>query len=287
MKDNEFIQIAIKFLKYSFQDIQFNYQYLSDKERELITKKKFNLLIQYLHNNSETDISETDISGDCNSGHNNSGDWNSGGENSGDSNSGNRNSGDWNSGNWNSGNWNSGDNNSGNKNSGDWNLGHNNSGNDNSGTWNSGHSNSGNNNSGYKNAGNRNSGDWNSGDWNSGDWNSCNFETGHFNSISPTTINVFNVPTDVKIWANANKPTFIYDIVLNVWVDFANMSDDEKIAYPNASIDNGYYKHFSYKEAWKNAFDNRRENDLELLKALPNFDAAVFEEISGINTNNY
>ena len=51
MKDKEFIQIAIKFLKYSFKDIQFTYQYLSGKEKELITEDEFNLLIKYLHDN--------------------------------------------------------------------------------------------------------------------------------------------------------------------------------------------------------------------------------------------
>lgn len=49
MKDKEFIQISIKFLKYSLEDINFTYQYLSDKEKELITEDEFNLLIKYLN----------------------------------------------------------------------------------------------------------------------------------------------------------------------------------------------------------------------------------------------
>jgi len=246
-------------------------------------------------NNSGDNNSGNRNSGDSNSGHENSGNKNAGNGNSGHGNSGNNNTGhgnsgyknfgDRNTGHWNSGNWNSGDNNSGNKNSGDWNLGHRNSGNNNSGTWNSGHSNSGSHNSGYKNTGHSNSGDRNSGDSNTGDWNSCNLETGHFNSISPTMINIFNVPTDIKVWINSKKPAFIYNTELNIWVDFIDMSDDEKIDNPNANTNGGYRKQFSYKEAWRNAFDNRNEDDLELLKALPNFNAVVFEEISGININ--
>jgi len=217
-----------------------------------------------------------------NTGYGNSGNKNSGNDNSGDMNSGECNSGHINSGDNNSGYKNSGDRNAGNHNLGDWNSGDWNSGDRNSGDRNSGNSNSGNSNSGYKN-----SGDWNSGNKNSGDWNSSNLKTGYFNSNSPTTFDVFNVPTDMKLWSNSKKPTFIYNIALNIWVDFTNMSDDEKMTNPNANTNGGYHKQFSYKEAWKNAFDNRNEDDLRLLKALPNFNADVFEEISGININDY
>ena len=182
--------------------------------------------------------------------------------NSGIGNSGHSNSGDWNSGDWNSGNWNSGDRNSG-------------------------HSNSGHSNSGHGNSGHSNSGNCNSGDRNSGDWNSCNKETGYFNSVSPNIINVFNTPISIKTWESCDKPNFIYNLILNKWISFENMTDEEKIDYPKAYVCQGYLKQFSYKEVWKNAFDNRNEDDLELLKALPNFDAKVFEEISGININDY
>jgi len=187
----------------------------------------------------------------------------------------------------NTGRYNSGDNNSGSNNTGNRNAGHKNSGDSNSGNWNTGNKNSGIGNTGHRNSGHRNSGDWNSGNKNSGDWNSGNLKTGYFNSISPTTFDVFNVPTDMEFWSNSKKPRFIYNIVLSAWVDFIDMTDDEKISNPKASINKGYNRQFSYKEAWKNAFDNRNKNDLELLKALPNFNAAVFEEISGINVNDY
>ena len=38
----------------------------------------------------------------------------------------------------------------------------------------------------------------------------------------------------------------------------------------------------TYKESFIKSFESATEEDIELLKALPNFDADVFFEISGI-----
>jgi hypothetical protein len=199
-------------------------------------------------------------SGDCNSGNCNSGDYNSGDRNSGDCNSGNCNSGDYNSGDYNSGDRNSGSYNSGYCNSGSYNSGNRNSGYCNSGDYNSGNRNSGNCNSGDRNSGDYNSGDYNSGDYNSGDrnsgsWNSCSHESGFFNSTPPEFIRVFNKPCKLSDWLKAKKPKFI----------FFNLDPE-----------------LGYKGSFKKAFNNATEDDVKLLKALPNFDAEVFYEISGI-----
>ena len=191
------------------------------------------------------------------------------------------NSGIGNSGNSNSGNRNSGDRNSGNSNSGYRNSGYSNSGNSNSGYRNSGYSNSGDSNSGNSNSGNSNSGYSNSGNSNSGDFNSCDYETGFFNSNQSEIINVFNKPCKRSIWNNSNKPDFIY-FDLNIWISFDNMTEKEKIKYPKAFVCNGYLKTLDYKEAWQNACLNASKKEIELLKALPNFDADVFEEITGV-----
>jgi hypothetical protein len=196
-------------------------------------------------------------SGHSNSGNSNSGHWNSGDSNSGDRNSGNRNSGNWNSGHWNSGHSNSGDRNSGHRNSGHWNSGNSNSGNSNSGNWNSG---------------NRNSGNWNSGNWNSG----------MFNSITPDTILIFNKPCKRNIWESALKPDFIFNIATTQWISWSSMTDDEKKENKDAFVTDGYLKRIDYKEAWKTAYENATKEDIQLLKALPNFNKKVFEEISGI-----
>ena len=143
------------------------------------------------------------------------------------------------------------------------NTGKNNSGNRNSGDWNSGYRNSGNRNSGNCNSGNSNSGDWNSGDWNSGDWNSGNSNSGYFNSTTPDIINVFDKPCKRIDWENASKPEFIYNIIT------IQIIDDKLITY-------------DYKTAWENAFKSATKKDIELLKALPNFNSNVFFKITGI-----
>ncbi len=176
-----------------------------------------------------------------------------------------------------SGHSNSGHSNSGHRNSGHRNSGHRNSGDSNSGHSNSGHRNSGDRNSGDRNSGHRNSGDSNSGDWNSGDWNS-----GFFNSIKPDTIFVFNKLCDRFKWESAEKPNFIRNLILNTWVYFFDMTDDEKKENPKAYVCDGYLKTFNYKHAWKVAFVSANEEDIKLLKSLPNFDSSVFEEITGL-----
>ena len=214
----------------------------------------------------------------CNSGNRNSGDWNSGNWNSGNWNSGNRNSGDWNSGNWNSGDWNSGD----------WNSGNRNSGNRNSGNWNSGDWNSGNWNSGNRNSGDWNSGNWNSGNWNSGDWNNTNFSNGCFNTVEPK-IHLFNKPSEwtYRDWLNSDARYLLNqipgDVLEYIW--FENMTDEEKEVHPEAETTGGYLKELDNSECaviWWRSLDQRKKN---VIMAIPNFDKAIFKEITGIDVD--
>jgi hypothetical protein len=196
---------------------------------------------------------------------------NTGKGNSGNLNSGNRNSGDQNSGNWNSGDRNSGNWNSGDRNSGDWN----------SGNWNSGDQNSGNQNSGNRNSGDRNSGNRNSGYWNSGNWNSGNWNSGDLNSTTPSTIRVFNKEIDTSVWSDATIPNFFY-FDINRFVFEYEMSKEEKKQNKGWKMAGGYLKTMDYKEAWQESYRRASQEDRELVKKLPNFDADVFFEITGI-----
>ena len=220
-----------------------------------------------------------------NTGAENTGENNSGNRNSGDVNSGNRNSGDWNSGYRNSGYRNSGDWNSGYGNSGDWNSGDGNSGYGNSGYRNSGDGNSGDGNSGNRNSGNRNSGDWNSGYGNSGNrnsgyGNSTNRESGIFNS-EQGTIRMFNKPTNKK-WDEIDHPNFD-KFYLNKWISEDEMTDEEKVADKMFYVRQGYLKTFSWEEAWKNFWRDTDEENRQKFLALPNFDAKIFKDITGID----
>ena len=203
-------------------------------------------------------------------------------------NSGNWNSGDCNSGNRNSGDCNSGDYNSGDHNSGDCNSGYCNSGNRNSGDYNSGNYNSGYHNSGYCNSGDYNSGNRNSGNRNSGDWNKTSFSNGCFNTVSPK-IYMFNKPTDwtFENWLNCRARYLlnqIDDFPLK-YVCFDSMTDDEKAMHPEAETTGGYLKEHTIANNVQKWWDSLDTSDRNEIFNLPNFDAAIFKEIMGIDVS--
>ena len=213
----------------------------------------------------------------------NSGNWNSGNRNSGD-----YNSGDYNSGYYNSGYYNSGNRNSGYCNSGNWNSGDYNSGDYNSGYYNSGNRNSGDYNSGNWNSGNRNSGNRNSGNRNSGDWNKTSFSNGCFNTVSPK-IYMFNKPTDwtFENWLNCRARYLlnqIDDFPLK-YVCFDSMTDDEKAMHPEAETTGGYLKEHTIANNAQKWWDSLDASDRNEIFNLPNFDAAIFKEIIGIDVS--
>ena len=176
--------------------------------------------------------------------------------------------------------------NSGNRNSGDCNSGNRNSGDCNSGDWNSGDCNSGDCNSGNRNSGNRNSGDWNSGDCNSGDWNKCSFSNGCFNTTSPK-IYLFNKPSEwtYEDWLNSEARYLLNqipgDVLEYIWL--SDMTDEEKAAHPEAETTGGYLKILDNSECaviwWRGLSDRQKA----IITAIPNFDKAIFKEITGID----
>ena len=193
---------------------------------------------------------------DGNTGVFNSGNRNSGIFNSGDCNSGNCNSGSRNSGNWNSGSRNSGDCNSGSRNSGDWN-------------------------SGRGNSGSRNSGNWNSGDWNSGNCNS-----GFFCTNSPK-LRLFNKETDFTM--EEFMKTEWYAVLtsggfnLTKWRAY---TDEEKAQDERKRFISGELITIPYKEACASWWASLSEKDKAIIKTIPNFDANIFAEITGIDVTN-
>ena len=198
--------------------------------------------------------------------------------NIGKGNTGYCNSGDWNSGNHNSGNHNSGNHNSGNYNSGYYNSGYYNSGNWNSGNYNSGNYNSGNYNSGY----------YNSGDWNSGDWNKTNYSSGCFNTLGQKMV-MFNKPSSwtYNDWTYSTASYLLDQIPKNVveWIYSDDMTEEEKAAYPEHETTGGYLKVLDEKECGQIWWDNLCEQNKNVIKELPNFDASIFKEITGIDVS--
>ena len=193
----------------------------------------------------------------------------------------NGNAGIFNSGDWNSGNFNSGDCNSGYINSGNRNSGNFNSGSRNSGDWNSGSRNSGDWNSGRCNSGSHNSGNWNSGDWNSGNYNS-----GFFCTNSPK-LRLFNKETDFTMEEFIKTEWYAVltsgEFNLTKWRAY---TDEEKAQDERKRLIGGELITIPYKEACANWWASLSEKDKAIIKTIPNFDANIFAEITGIDVTN-
>ncbi len=174
----------------------------------------------------------------------------------------------------------SNDTNTGNHNSGYYNSGNYNSGKYNSGYCNYGYYNSGDCNSGYYNSGNYNSGNYNSGYRNSGNYNS-----GDCNTNNPT-VRIFNHDSG-WVYFDDNHSRFRailnrYQRALCEWVSTANMTDQEKKDNASHETTGGYLK---VNESTFNGNDINPEHE-EFLRSVPNFDAKILLECTGIDITN-
>ena len=119
--------------------------------------------------------------------------------------------------------------------------------------------------------------DTNSGNYNSGDYNS-----GAFNTGTPDKIMVFNKWLDMSWEEFNNKYSTYMDIPLNRWVDICELSTEEIDLIKGCREMGGYLKTLPFKEAcviWWNENPNKHQRFI----SLPNFDAAIFKEITGID----
>lgn len=166
------------------------------------------------------------------------------------------------------------------------------------GCWNTGDRNTGNRNTGNRNAndrntgncntGNRNTGDRNTGSWNTGDWNKSSFNTGCFNT-EEQKIMLFNKPSGMtyREWINSDARYLLNQIPKNVveWVYEENMTDTEKAAHPTYETTGGYLKVLDESECGQLWWDALTDYQKNIIKAIPNFDAEIFFQCTGIRTN--
>ena len=201
--------------------------------------------------------------GRCNTGNWNTGNWNTGNRNTGHCNTGNRNAGDWNT--------------------GDWNTGDFNTGNCNTGDWNTGECNTGECNTGHCNTGNRNAGDCNT-----GDWNKSSFNVGCFNT-EEQKIMLFNKSSDMtyREWLESDARWLLNQMPKNVveWVYESDMSDEEKAEHQTYETTGGYIKVMEKSESGQLWWNDLPDDKKAVIKSLPNFDAGIFEQCTGIKIN--
>lgn len=95
---------------------------------------------------------------------------------------------------------------------------------------------------------------------------------------------LFNKPTNitVKDWERHKAVELMAAIDPTIWVPAHTMTDAEKEQHPKWETTEGYLKKIPIKEAWANAWNNWTDKNKQVFLTLPNFDAAIFEEITGI-----
>lgn len=178
--------------------------------------------------------------------------------------------------------------NDGNMNTGRKNEGHMNTGDCNVGNLNVGNGNVGDCNVGNSNVGSGNTGNHNEGRYNTGDWNRSSFNTGCFNT-EPQKITLFNKPSDMTYmqW-HESEARFLLDQMpryATSWIRSEDMTDEERAAHPTHEITGGYIKVIDKFECEQQWWDELSDCAREIIKAIPNFDAEIFRQCTGIKVD--
>ena len=138
-------------------------------------------------------------------------------------------------------------------------------------------------NTGLFNSGDRNTGNENSGYKNSGVANKCNYSNGVFCNESDMNIRIFNKPSgmSLKDWHNSRYwgAMISAPFTLTEWICY---TEAEKAEDQEKARVGGYLKVYSYEEAWKNWWDELDDSAKGIIKKIPNFDAEIFKDITGI-----
>ena len=153
------------------------------------------------------------------------------------------------------------------------------------GNWSTGYRSTGDRSTGNWSTGDRSAGDGSTGNRSTGDWSISNYSTGHFSTEDYAGFGAFNKPCTSEEWDSVVKPFFLFQIRPTKWIPVSDMTYAEKAGCSTFHTTGGYTKTIPMKESWAEAWANRGENDEAQLRALPNFDAGVFKEISGIDVN--
>lgn len=122
------------------------------------------------------------------------------------------------------------------------------------GKYNTGNDNTGDFNTGDFNAGDFNTGYYNTGYYNTGDFNVGNFNTG-FLCTGKQTIEIFNKPSNLTYLELYSSTA--YDVVRSIFDHDENNRQDY--------------------------WDRLRKDDQKQVKRLPNFDAQIFKQITGVS----
>lgn len=127
----------------------------------------------------------------------------------------------------------------------------------------------------------------NTGNKNTGDCNKSSFNTGCFNT-EEQKIMLFNKPSDMtyREWLDSNARYLLNQIPKDVeWIYSEDMTDEEKAEHLTHETTGGYLKVLDESECgqlWWGSLSDRQKN---IIKAIPNFDAEIFFQCTGIRVD--
>lgn len=99
----------------------------------------------------------------------------------------------------------------------------------------------------------------------------------------------FNKPSDwtYNDWLRSDARYLLNQIPKNVveLVYSEDMTDEEKAAYPTHETTGGYLKVLDESDCGKLWWDVLLDDEKEIIKAIPNFDAEIFFQCTGIRVD--
>ena len=126
----------------------------------------------------------------------------------------------------------------------------------------------------------------NTGNWNTGDWNSASFSNGVFCTKEPEIL-IFDKPSGMTFrqWRDSTACHLLNQIQFmpNVWVWDDDMTDEEKEAHPEYKTTGGFLKVLDTSDCCVRWWENLDEYQRRIIRSIPNFDAAIFKQITGID----
>jgi len=67
------------------------------------------------------------------------------------------------------------------------------------------------------------------------------------------------------------------------WITLFDMTEEEKEANPSHQTTEGFLRVQSLKDCWRNSWKEFTQEQKDIILNAPNFDPAIFEEITGIS----
>ena len=100
---------------------------------------------------------------------------------------------------------------------------------------------------------------------------------------------LFNKPSDMTYndWLRSDARYLLNQIPKDVveWVYEEDMTDEEKVAYPTYETIGGYLKTLDESECGQLWWGSLSDFQKNYIRSIPNFDAEIFEQCTGIKVD--